>query len=72
MSEPKRVETTDRFAAELAALVTAAHRNGVAVEGGWLVRTPEDVPNWDVEIWRVEESDASEDERSADDVVRQS
>lgn len=71
MTEFERVESTDRFAAELAALVTHAHRNGVVVEGGWCVRTPEDVPNWDVEIWRVERS-VTDDERSVDDVVRQS
>jgi hypothetical protein len=52
---PDSVDSTDAFATALKSVVEAAHENDVDVEGGWFIETGEDGPDWDVEIWAVEE-----------------
>jgi hypothetical protein len=54
----------ERFTEALREAVAEAYRNGVDVEGGWLVRSSaRDVPDWDIEIWRVEHAeDVPEDD----------
>ena len=54
MERPDRVDSPGAFTAALEAVLDAAHRNDVPVEGGWLVETDGDErPDWDVEVWRV-------------------
>lgn len=63
MTNERGVTTAGGFTDELRELLEEAHRNGVEIEGGWLVQSPaEGVPDWDVEIWRVEHADQETDE----------
>lgn len=51
------IDSVETFVCELEDLLEEAHRNDIAIEGGWLVETlAEDVPNWDLEIWPAKDS----------------
>ncbi|RDI72632.1 hypothetical protein [Halopelagius longus] len=63
MTEESGVTTAGGFTDELRSLLAEAHRNGVDIEGGWLVQSPsEEMPDWDIEIWQVEHTDEGTDE----------
>ncbi|MFC6824559.1 hypothetical protein [Halopelagius fulvigenes] len=58
MTRESGVTTAGGFTDALGDLLEEAHRNGVDIEGGWLVQSSaEEVPDWDIEIWRVEHAD---------------
>lgn len=58
------VTTAGEFRDELRSLLSEATENGVDVEGGWLVQSwAEEIPDWDIEIWRVEHADTETKDR---------
>ena len=55
------IESVETFVIELESILKEAHRNDIAIEGGWLIETSaEDVPNWDLEIWPAKDSTITE------------
>ena len=54
------VDTPESFRAALEEVMTEAQRQGVALEGGWLIETDSDGPNLDVEIWPVDSQSSTE------------
>ncbi|WP_254537632.1 hypothetical protein [Halomarina litorea] len=51
------IDSEQDFAEALRSLVREADRNGVAIEGGWVVTGPDDAPGWDVEVVELASGD---------------
>lgn len=57
------ITSTSAFGEALTRLLLAAHRNDVAVEGGWECRNGGAVPDWEAVIYEVEKRDAGDGNR---------
>lgn len=55
-----QVDSQESFLTALESVLIEARQNDVDIEGGWLIESPHNDHNWDVEIWPVESRESSD------------